>query len=228
MSKKNGNKRSIPNVLFIHRSVGRNLIKAGKLHKLATDAGLTMDDYDHNTGTLRGRNTEKKLSIVFEGGNTNPDNYALLFSEDGAKNQKAAHKLVNSYEVVIIKSCYPNSNITSDKHLETLKDLYQQICKFFREEWPDKKLIILTSPPLVPLKTYSSAGDRARKLSDWLSSGKLGANVAVFNFFDHLADSDNLLKKGYRRFIPIDSHPNKRASKHTASLLIEFIKEEVV
>ncbi len=217
--------------IFVHRSVGHNLIEDGGMYSLSKNHGYELNDYDHNSYELSDGKSTKKLNIVFEGDDTHPEHYAKLFSEDGRKSQKEALDLILDSDVIMIKSCYPNSHIKTDDELEAIKENYRSIAHFF-EAMPDKKLIILTSPPLLPLRTNQKAACRARKLATWLSETKLGANTSVFNFFDLLAEPEssrkpNVLRKKYRRLLPVDSHPNPQASKEIAPLLVAFIKERI-
>jgi len=151
-------------VIFVHRSVGHNLIADGGLYTLAKDAGIELNDYDHNSYEISDGESIQKLNIVFEGGDTHPEHYAKLFSEGGKKNQKKAHDLILSYDVIVIKSCYPNSHITTDNELDAIKKDYQSIANFFAT-MPEKKLILLTTPPLMPLRTNKDSSSRARKLT---------------------------------------------------------------
>lgn len=219
-------------VLFVHRSVGHNLIEDGQLYGLASEAGIELNDYDHNDKSLGDGTSRKRLGYEFEGGNTNPDHYAQLFSDAGLKSQKQALDFILDYDLIIIKSCYPNSNIQSDEQLEQDKKYYSQIADFFSCQL-GKKLVILTSPPLMPLRTSRAAANRARQLSNWLFEQDFKENVFVFNFFDLLAEQPgrraaNTLKKHYRRLLPVDSHPNPKASKEIAPLLTDFLVKKVI
>lgn len=209
--------------LFIHRSVGNNLINDSDLYNLLEAQGVDFEfsDYDNNTGILRDSKGSKKLGLKFPNDNTKPSDYAELFSASGKDNYGELFKLVMFYNTIALKSCYPNSNIKSDDELESIKANYQSIAQFFLGR-PDKKLIILTSPPLRPFATSAENANRARQLADWLSTESFGPNVSVFNFFDLLASDKNVLERGYRRLVPFDNHPNKRAAQVIAPKLIEY------
>lgn len=211
-------------ILFIHRSVGNNLINDSDFYKLleAQGANFEFSDYDNNTGILRDGKGSKKLGLMFPNDNTKPSDYAELFSEQGKENYSELFNLVMSYGVIAIKSCYPNSNIKSDKELENVKDSYRKITQFFAGH-PNKKLIILTSPPLRPFATSTKNADRARQLADWLSSESFGSIVSVFNFFDLLASDKNVLKREYRKLVPFDNHPNKKAATVIAPKLLAIL-----
>lgn len=202
--------------MFIHRSVGQNLIDDGDLRPLlistAKKAGLEIKFSDINN------NEDKSIP----GNDTKPENYADYFS---------THYL--SEDLVIIKSCYPNSNIGSDGDLNELKSTYKKLADAFLAS-SSSKLLIMTSPPLRPVRTNPHNANRARLLATWLTQQEFGRRVEVFDFFDLLAEpadhtNGNMLKKIYRRPLPWDNHPNKRASQHIAPILatkiVDFLRQ---
>ena len=144
-------------ILFIHRSVGQNLIHDGKLHELIHNTGnFTLSDYNQNTDILTNSDgQQKKMGFLFPGGNTRPKDLAAIFSNKAATQYKPIQDMALQYDIVAIKSCYPNSNITSETELESIKQHYQAIADFFTNH--NKNLILLTSPPL------STSNDKACK-----------------------------------------------------------------
>lgn len=213
-------------VLFIHRSVGHNLIVDGNVYKLLGQQhpNILLSDYDQNSDILINSNAQRKLcKFTFPNNDTKPASYAAIFSDNASKEYISVRDFALEFDAVIIKSCYPNSNIKSDSELEAIKQQYRSIAAFFDKE-RNKKLLILTSPPLVPLMTNPRRAKRARKLADWLAAAELGKNVTVYNFYSELADAKwNWLKRSYRRRLPVDSHPNQLASQTIAPRFIEHI-----
>jgi len=211
-----------PKLLFIHRSVGQNLIRDGKLYKLVQRAGepFLLGDFNQNTGTLT---TTDKTAVVdwrFPDGDTTSADYAALFSNERLQRGDTTLRAILGYDIVAIKSCFPNTRLTSDSMLERHKQAYKSIVDFFSSR-PSKKLAILTSPPLIPLLTLPPFARRARILADWLSTSDFGPNVFVFDFFNELAVPEgkrqaNTLRREYRRRFPLDSHPNELASQTIA------------
>ena len=209
-------------VLFIHRSVGKNLINDGNMRALS-QGKFDLSDYDHNTKVLTTSDGQQQdIGIEFFGGDTKPADLAQLFSRSGQEEQIGAHQMIFAHDIIIIKSCYPNSNIASDEDLKQLKEDYTNIFKFFLK-YKDKQLILLTSPPLKPGKTSKVNARRAQDLNSWLTNIGFGVNISVFDFFGLLADDKGILKREYRRATPLDSHPNKRASSKITPMLIEHI-----
>ncbi|HMS23698.1 MAG TPA: hypothetical protein PKB09_02735 [Candidatus Saccharibacteria bacterium] len=213
-------------VLFIHRSVGNNLINDSDLYKLIDEEGLSIEfsDYNQNTDMLRSNSLREKMGFSFPGNDTNPADYAKLFSEKGIHDYKKILEKTLRYDTIIIKSCYPNSNIKSNAELEEIKSYYLSIAKFF-SNYPEKKLIMFTSPPLAPLMTNFKAAQRAKVLAKWLSSTNLGKNIYVFDFYSQLANQKGVLDKKYRKLLPFNSHPNKQAAKNIAPKIIKLIEE---
>lgn len=213
--------------------MGRNLIRDGKLRQLLGEMGeFSLSDYDQNVDVLTGPDgVERKTGFGFPGNNTRPQDLLIIFSHNTADQYRAIRDFALGFDVVVIKSCYPNSNITSDEELEQVKRYYQSICEYFVEQ--NKRLVILTSPPLVSLMTKRVNADMARRLAGWLTTTNFGDAVSVFDFFDWLATPTNqrranTLRKDYRRWLPIDSHPNRRASEEIAPRLVAFLQEKLM
>ncbi len=198
-------------VLFIHRSIGKNLLNDGKLAQLISDIDSSIDfkDIDNN----------KRKGIPAD--DTKPVDYAKYFSEN------SRHE-----DLVIIKSCYPNNAIGSNEALGQLKQSYTMIIDGFLKH-SKGKLLIMTTPPLRPLHTNSKDAKRARELATWLSELKTDRRVTVFNFFDLLAGPEggkqaNMLQRKYQRLPFWENHPNKEASRHVAPLLASAISKLVL
>jgi hypothetical protein len=213
----------MPSVLFIHRSVGRNLLHDGQVYA-QIGTSFELHDFDQNTGILSSAVTEEKSLWKIPGNDTRPGSYAELLSFEKQQGNDPTLADIMKYDVIVIKSCYPNSNLKSREELETAQKHYQSIISFFNAQ-PDKKLLILTSPPLISFKTNPENAARARALANWLAENKLASNVFVFNLFDELADkSTNLLRKEYRRRLPWDAHPNAFASRAIAPKFVDFLR----
>lgn len=219
-----------PKLLFIHRSVGHNLIHDGKVYELVEEAGnpFSLSDYDQNTDTLTTGGKTTAAGWRFPGNDTTPADYAALFSQDKLKGNDTTLQTILGYDIIAIKSCFPNTRIRSNQALEAAEDACRHIAAFFRQ-LPDKKLIVLTSPPLIPLLTLPPFAGRARTLANWLSRADLGANIFVFDFFNELAVPEgnrqaNTLRREYRRRFPLDSHPNALAGRAITPKLVAFFE----
>lgn len=215
-------------VLFIHRSVGRNLLKYGHIHQLLKPYApdISFSDYDHNSGILSTASTHQKLNYVFPGRNTYPHNLASLLSEPTDATRPILD-WISTYDAVLLKSCYPTTKIKSDAGLEQLKQNYLSIAAYFNKS--GQKLGLLTPPPMRPGLTKPEWAYRARRLAAWLLSTDFGETVTVFDLFDLLAVAEgsedaNTLRKDYRRFLFYDAHPNRKANAAIAPRFVEFIR----
>jgi len=116
-------------------------------------------------------------------------------------------------EIVLFKSCYPNSNLggspgdppttggnplrgedwTSEHHtVGNAKGIYNDILQYFATR-PDKLFVVITAPPLTGSETDSTHAANARALNDWLYHDWLAGyphnNVAVFDFYNVLTSN---------------------------------------
>lgn len=223
-------------VIFLHHSVGRNLIEQGNVRSLFTQAGYQFWDHDYNTiGLTRPDGTRTHTSYGIPGGdgggNTDPEGLAAMFAQPVHDPPDNAFSRLLQHEVLIFKSCFPNSAITGDDMLEQQKRWYLQIREVI-DQHPDKLFIFLTSPPLHPAATTQEEAARARALANWLASDAFLAghsNLFVFDFFDLLADQDtDMLRRDYQRDPDeADSHPNAKANRTVGLLLVDFVDEAI-
>lgn len=217
-------------LLFIHRSCGTNLLRQGNVRKLL-DLDIQLDDYNQNIDKLTDSYGNRSFfRIEFAGRDTTPKAYALFFNEANEGHTQLQY-ILNAYDGIIIKSCYPNNAIADEQALTELKECYTAIAAFFASH-PDKTLGIVTTPPLVSSKTNPQEAANARLLAEWLKNTEFGGNVRVFDFYGRLADANtNTLRKEYRRLwtklgIP-DSHPNRKANRGIALEFARWLNKEL-
>jgi hypothetical protein len=220
-------------LIFLHHSVGRGILFDGGLMDSLMRAGIIVnhatygDEIGENTDIChwlpKFRDNMSKV-LTFE---SHPENYY----SDGRTN-----------DIVMFKSCFPNSNIVEEgtapgdsvSNQQTMAN-YQAAFNQLKEEfekYPDKLFIYMTSPPLVPEHTTPEKSERNHSFNDWLINEYLPQyrqesgldNLYIFDLFDILADSNNVLKEEYRTGISGDSHPNTRGSKAAAQAFMEFFR----
>ena len=212
-------------IVFLHHSCGHNLIEQGGVRQGLTALGYEFYDHGYNGDGLRladGTYTGEHFDIP--GDNTDPDGLAELFSQPLNSPPNNAFSHLMQYDVIAFKSCFPTSNISSDGMLDEYRRYYLSM-RDRMDQYPEKVFIIVTQPPQVPNNTDKQEGRRAREFTEWLQSDEyLGGhdNIFVFDFFDHLAGSDNFLRKEYR-VDNWDAHPNERANQEIAPLFVDFI-----
>jgi len=214
----------LTNLFFLHHSTGRNLINEGSVRGHLADLNGDLEfwdhDYNYGCGTYNGL---RDPNGNYEGydydipgapcGNTDPDGLHYLWTTSNS----ARATILANHEVIAFKSCYPASDITSDAMLAQYKSWYLDI-RDFLDTRTDRMFVVMSQPPRHRLANPDpSAAARARAFADWLGSPEFldgHPNIVYFDFFDHLAGSDNFLRYEYERsHSDSDSHPNAAANR---------------
>jgi len=222
------------NVIFLHHSTGRALIAEGNVRALLSRRGYQFWDHGYNQqGLIRPDGTPAGGSYRIPGnrgrGNTDVDGLVRLFSQPVTDLPSNAFSRLLQHEVIIFKSCFPNSAVEDQVMEEALRESYLQIRDVI-DQHPDHVFILVTSPPLHPLATNRQEAARARAIADWLASDAFhGAhpNLFVFDLFDRLADPEtHMLRAGYQKDTQEpDSHPNRAANETIGPQFVEFIDQ---
>jgi len=222
------------NVIFLHHSTGRNLIEQGGVRERFSEASYDFWDHDYTwPGLRRPDGSPAGYSYNVPDDNTDPDGLAEIFAQRTRRLPLNAFSGLLQHEVIVFKSCFPVSHITSDEQLERYKSHYLDM-RDVMDGHPDRIFIVVTPPPLNPAATDAAAAARARAFADWLGSEAYlneHPNVFTFDFFDHLAESDptapdyNMLHQAYRE--GSDSHPNQKANETIGPLFVDFVMDAV-
>jgi hypothetical protein len=222
------------NVIFLHHSTGGNLIEQGGVREMFSAAGYDFWDHGYNDqGLTRPDGTPAGYSYNIPDDNTDPDGLAHIFSQRIYSQPWNGFSGLMQHEVIIFKSCFPVSDITTDAQLERYKVYYLQI-RDVMDQRSDRIFVVMTPPPLNPAETDAEAAARAQAFAGWLRSDEFltgHPNVFTFNFFDLLAEGDvnspdnNMLQAEYRE--GEDSHPNRLANQTIGPLFADFVIEAV-
>ncbi len=219
-------------LVFLHHSCGRNWLDDGLKDSLLT-AGVSVQSITY--GCPLGEDTDmnhwvpkfsSQMANIFSFDNLAPNNINPNAQAD----------------VIMFKSCYPNSNIVSEgakignptdptKTLSNYRATFDSLKTLFAQH-PEKKFLYVTAPPLVPSATTPENAARAREFNNWVKSDFVAQyrqqtgldNFYVFDFFDYLADQNNVLKSEYRRSED-DSHPTRGANVGASKVFMKFLKE---
>lgn len=228
-----GDDATFNNIIFLHQSVGNGFINDGHLRKRLKEKGYDMWDHGYRRQGLRDPNgTPLKFTYDIPNDNIYPDGLYAIFSQKEYSTPRNALSQLLMHDIIMLKSCFPTSDIRDEAQLKQLEQYYLGMRETF-DRHPEKLFIILTQPPLIPAETKAADAKRARALADWLDSEAfVGShpNVVVFDLFDVLAESDqarpdaNMLRESYRN--GIDSHPNASANVVVATQLADFVAEK--
>ena len=156
--------------------------------------------------------------------------------------------IVADYDVVIMKHCFPSSDILEDtgnsdpssprQSMENYKAIYRLLKNKFNEN-PDTLFIVWTLPPRHRL-FEPSEGDkdanaaRATAFSNWLkgdflTGGGSSHNIYIWDFREFVMDSGtNFLRYEYElSHSASDSHPDKLANNEVGPRLAQFIVDSI-
>lgn len=221
----------LKDIVFLHHSCGSNWIADGQIREKLTKAGFEFWDHGYNEEGLRnpkGDHTGTNYSVP--GDNTNPDGYANIFAQQRTNSPANTLSRLLAHDVIIIKSCFPVSDIYSDEDLFVAKEHYKTVISNMAK-YPDRTFIIVTQPPMNRKATTKENALRARKLANFLKSTdflKAAPNVSTFDWFNMLAVSDqnspyySMLKPEYSPDGD-DSHPNYIANFNSSPEFVKFV-----
>jgi hypothetical protein len=228
------NQGNYTDIIFLHHSVGHNLIEQGGVREAFAQAGYDFFDHDYNgEGLTDPTGQAKGYSYSVPDDNTDINGLARIFEQPVLPLPANTLSALLQHEVIILKSCYPNSSITSDEQLAQNKDYYLKI-RDTMDKHPDKVFILVTTPPLNPAETDLETAARARAMADWLKSDEFLSghpNVFTFDFFSYLAEDQpgssglNMLKAAYQD--GADSHPNQLANETIGPKFVEFVIQSI-
>jgi hypothetical protein len=227
--------------IFLHHSTGGCIWGP---NGSSTDVPEQMSLYNSAHG-YTGANAVTMDETWFPGWNDNEWNtWHTIFEADDPE-------VISGYyswnPVIMIKSCFPSSNIEaigSDE--DTLNPWYKTIANYKwhwrhivreMENHPENFFVIWTN---APLEWYSTNPTEA-SYSDWFCTwakdtlasnldpvyGAFPANVFVFDFFHKLADVNGFLPAYYASG-PWDSHPNAAATELVAPQLVNEIFDAAI
>lgn len=220
-------------MIYLHHSVGKGILYDGGLKDSLAQLGIAAKGATYGDEIGQATDicdwtpkfqTDMQRIFTFKA-------HPNLYYTDGKTN-----------DVVMFKSCYPNSYIESEgsgagnatdkkRTTENYRAAFAAIGQEMRK-YPEKLFIYMTYPPMAAPETTPEAAKRGREFNAWMinefqpSYAKetgLG-NFVIFDLFDILADSNNVLKDEYRRESPRDSHPNLKGNQEAAHRFMEFFR----
>lgn len=176
---------TVANLIFIHHSCGENWLNDGLCQALndmgfhVADICYGWRDYGDHTDTI-------DWPVWFT-----DDVMPLVYHEMNAMTApNMIRPAVVENEIILFKSCFPNSDVGSD--ITDEMDLYNGLLAYF-EQHPDKMFVLVTPPPMIhisnPVKTRELCNWLYERNTGWLSGLSTG-NVFVFDFYNVLTHPD--------------------------------------
>ncbi|MEZ4387284.1 MAG: hypothetical protein R3D98_06835 [Candidatus Krumholzibacteriia bacterium] len=229
-------------ILFMHRSVGGNLVRNGEPDMYDTLAALNLEHGTSNqlwhlfcgAGPYWNRYYDQNdqqvvpnFGVALERSNgAAPDHWRQVFC-DPAPEYVAARDSIADFRVIAFKSGYDNTVAQATTRIGQWRDDYNAMkdSEFFRD--PRRRIVVMGFPPLREgLGGAEQAdADSARAFCDWLAEewSRGRGNLHVFPLFDLLAGEDNWLRDEYELAVPNDSHPNQLGSTVVGGALMTFL-----
>jgi hypothetical protein len=202
-------------IIFIHHSVGRNIINTGLKNNLKK-YGFLLTDIDYNKIGIHDESNKKIIGPIIPNDKTNPEDLLKILNNNQTLNY------LNSFDLVILKSCYTIFNIKNNKQflerLSAIKELGNIASKVLN------KVIIVTPPPLSRFRYFFTNKEYYRKIIEQYKNIKEQSNLKVFDLHMYLSIDNKWLSKKYQRLFLFDSHPNKSGSIAVVNKLLDFIK----
>lgn len=228
------------NVMFLHHSTGRLLIKDSGFrslidwHNEISGSDIRFWDHDYaygndHTGVILPDSTVH-LDWIYgnEANNIQPDGYHDIFCGAPAFRDS----LFNRHEVIIFKNDHRTGDIESAAMLAEYKAQYLEI-RDVLDEFPEKLFIMVSGSSRRPENITVQESDRAREFYNWVQSPEFmngHPNIAFFDLFDELSSQDNqsnphrnMLRPDYRRSDLWDDHPNELANLTIGPQFADFL-----
>jgi hypothetical protein len=216
-------------IIFMHHSTGEGVIAEGGVREGFTALGYEFWDHGYNEEGLADASGDPLgVNWSVPDDNTDPDGWFNIFNQPVTDPPANTLSHMLEFDVIIFKSCFPNSDIQSEEQFEDYRRYFLSIRDVI-DQHPDKLFIPFTTPPLVPNSTSPDAAARARRWAEYLTSDEYltgHPNIAVFDFFSLLADQDGFLRSEYR-VDESDSHPNELANRTVGPLFVQFVDPAV-
>jgi hypothetical protein len=141
--------------------------------------------------------------------------------------------LTKDYNVIILKHCFPVSNIQVDRDSSDINSDYKSLANYklqyiaLREkflQYPDTKFIVFTGAAQIKSNISEEEAIRAKEFFNWVVNewDLPDDNIYIWDFFQLQTDGD-IYFNGNNAFSLTDSHPNDNFSGYASDLLFNRI-----
>jgi len=192
-----------PTFMFLHESVGENLVNRGNVRSLLTQAIPQAVFYDWVT--IYGHNDVLYLYNYFLG--------------DSSHKQQ----MLDMADIIVFKSCYTAGGLNwhTDEEILAYRAMYTEIINELRTI--DDHIFIMIG--YVPYREVHITPERALlnwEFHLWLEQ-QAGGNVFFFDYYRQMIDEDLYLVDEYENQYNIDAHPNSYSDSIMGPIFVDFI-----
>jgi hypothetical protein len=211
-------------MVWLHHSTGDEILRGGLRAALAADA-IDFHDINYKQAVVDG---------YVIGDHTDPKDFPRAMNTpkyfDAIRSWE--RKDGKPHDIVMFKSCFPNSDLKSDAQIEEYKGYYLSMLPTF-EKHPKILFISMSTPPLVPEQTTPENAARARRWARWITTeyARGVPNVKIFDLFASLAilegkPGENTLALQFATS-KHDSHPSPDGARAVTRLFIPWLNRAV-
>ncbi len=221
-------------MVFLHHSVGRGILDQGGLRDSLLAMGIVVK------GATYGDEIGQETDIGHWPSKFKNDIDRILTFK-AHPDMYYGDNTIN--DIVMFKSCYPNSHIESDgtepgepgSNVRSIANFKASLLSI-KETMigkPEQLFVYITAPPMVPRGSSPDAAARAIKFNRWVLEEYLPGyqkesnldNLQIFDLFGLLSNDEGFLKTEYRKSPDTeDSHPNELANKQAAASFVELFR----
>jgi hypothetical protein len=211
-------------MVWLHHSTGDALLKGGLRAALDAD-GILFHDINYE---------QARVDDYVIGDHTDTADWPRTFNTPKYFDVVKTWELrANAqHDIIMFKSCFPNSAITSEDMLSDYKQQYSSLLPTFRAH-RDIVFIAMSTPPLVKAATNPDDAKRARRWARWVTTEYATdvKNVKVFDLFDALAipegkPDENTLVPQFAKAAD-DSHPADDGARAVTRLFIPWLNRAI-
>lgn len=157
-------------------------------------------------------------------GGTDPGDFYGLFTDYNS------WSTFGSSDILIFKSCYPASAITSKTMLRQYKTWYKELFSIYKNH-PNKLFVPMSTPPLPKAITNIKEAERAIKFDTWLATTYVAKykeaypgrnNLLPYRLHKKLMNDNGYLAGKYV-VDPYDRHPNAKAGVRVGNTLVNVL-----
>ena len=220
------------NAMFLHHSTGSNILGP---NGSSTSVNLELAKYNE----IKMFTGDQKVTMNHEWFAPGDNEWVTMRNFFEGKLSLKPDGYYNKYKIIIVKSCYPSSEIVSegsanDMQNPTYKSIYNYKWHWrnmvrIMEQHPDNFFVIWTNAPLEASSTNLTQATNSKTFCHWAKNilakgldaeyGQFPKNVYVFDFFAKLTADNGIMKDEFKTN---DSHPNASA---TALVAPQFVQE---
>lgn len=232
-------------VLWLHRSVGANIVRCGDmtmydvLDSLNTVHGTDLELWHHFCGSSPYWNryydgnddwVEPNFGpAITEGLQMRPAHLKAIFCDDDSQ-YVAARDSIDEFDLILFKSGNDNTIAYATERTAQWRDFYRTMKDSPLFTDPSRRIIIMGFPPLRRFRggATQADADSSRAFNQWLVEEYVADRDNLFGFplWDIMTGADNWLREEYEKVdYPNDSHPNDYGSEVVGRFLMRFIHE---